>query len=674
MLALLPLLVLLLTACVWIGLIGPNGEPAHRRSVLMLAATIWGTWLAVSSEILSALDGLSRGGLLAAWLLAAGVLLGVPALRRAALPGLRAMLAEIKAVRAWGWFEKLLLGGLLLEALLLLAVAWAAPPNTNDAMQYHLARVMHWLQNGNLAHYPTAIERQLWQPPWAELTILHLVGLGGSDRWANLVQWGAFLGAWIGASGIAALLGAERRGQLLAAWACAVLPMGILQATSSQNDLATSFWLLGVLLLVAKAHCHQTKALPAGFAGLRWLEWAGLGAMVALGLYTKGTFAVFVLPALGWLLVLTLRSVFADRGRAAVLAGWRNLTGVILGGAVLVLLINGPHWARNWRTYQRPLGPADSQAALINQPIGAAALYSNLLRNSAQQLALPLPLITNGLERTVQKLHAWAGLDVEEDGFTHTAGSLGFAVRYSDKNEDLAGYPLHFLGTIAAFLAAVFAKRRNHALLTLALVLAAAFLAFSLTFRWQPWGNRLLLPLFAAGAGLMGEWLGRLKPPYRLAAVLLFLAGALPALLTNTARPVLALQRPPQEPFSVFTASRGYLQFVNAPEYYNPWISLAVEFKNRAPQCKDVGYSIGNGEPEYTLWTLLSPGGRERRLEYVDLVHPQGVDVAGIDYPSGEFAPCAILSSRIDYNEDVPGYSLAASHTGSSLYLRNDKK
>ena len=114
-------------------------------------------------------------------------------------------------------------------------------------------------------------------------------------------------------------------------------------------------------------------------------------------------------------------------------------------------------------------------------------------------------------------------------------------------------------------------------------------------------------------------------------------------------------------------------EFINAPEYYNPWISLSVELKERAPQCREVGFWVSNGEPEYALWMLLSPTGRERRLEFVDLTNPVGVEVAGVDYPLGEFYPCAVLSSRFDYNESIPGYSLVATHSGSSLYLRNDK-
>ncbi|TLN09848.1 hypothetical protein FDZ74_11310, partial [bacterium] len=275
MLALLPLIVLLLTGLALVGRADTTRGAAYRRRALFLAAAAWGIWLAVSSEILSLAGQLNRAGLSIVWLLAAVVILSVPALRMAVVKGVRDIFAAVKTVRGWSGFEKLLLGGLVLEALLLLAVAWMAPPNTNDAMQYHLSRVMHWLQNGSLAHYPTAIDRQLWQPPWAELAILHLVGLGGSDRWANLVQWGAFLGTWLGASGLAAQLGAGRKGQILAAWVCAMLPMGILQATGSQNDLAASFWLLGVLLLVVKAHQQARYPDPAGFAGLCWLEWAG---------------------------------------------------------------------------------------------------------------------------------------------------------------------------------------------------------------------------------------------------------------------------------------------------------------------------------------------------------------------------------------------------------------
>ena len=50
-----------------------------------------------------------------------------------------------------------------------------------------------WIQRGSIDFYPTAIERQNYQPPLAEFAILHLQLLSGSDRFANLVQWFSFV-------------------------------------------------------------------------------------------------------------------------------------------------------------------------------------------------------------------------------------------------------------------------------------------------------------------------------------------------------------------------------------------------------------------------------------------------------------------------------------------------
>src|SRR3990172_5281924 len=97
----------------------------------------------------------------------------------------------------------LLLGGLL-------AVAWVAPANTADSLLYHIARVVHWAQNGSLEHYGTVYGHQLWNPPFPETVILTVRTLWGSDRPANLVQWSALVGILIAVSGIGRLLGLGR--------------------------------------------------------------------------------------------------------------------------------------------------------------------------------------------------------------------------------------------------------------------------------------------------------------------------------------------------------------------------------------------------------------------------------------------------------------------------------
>ena len=104
-----------------------------------------------------------------------------------------------------------------------------------------MAQVRHWIQQQSVAHYPTHITRQLFSNPWAEFTIAHLFLLTGTDRLANSVQWFSMVGSLIAVSLIAARLGADKRGEVLAAVVAATIPMGILQASSTQNDYVTAF-------------------------------------------------------------------------------------------------------------------------------------------------------------------------------------------------------------------------------------------------------------------------------------------------------------------------------------------------------------------------------------------------------------------------------------------------
>ena len=43
------------------------------------------------------------------------------------------------------------------------------PPNTLDAMAYHMPKIMHWTQNGNINFYPTDDLRQLILAPFQNL-------------------------------------------------------------------------------------------------------------------------------------------------------------------------------------------------------------------------------------------------------------------------------------------------------------------------------------------------------------------------------------------------------------------------------------------------------------------------------------------------------------------------
>jgi hypothetical protein len=94
-----------------------------------------------------------------------------------------------------GLTDLVLLGGTGILVVLVGIVAILSPPNIWDAMQYHLPRVVLWIENGRVAFYPTHELKQLHMAPGAEYVLLQVHALGGGDRLdissSGAPSWGA---------------------------------------------------------------------------------------------------------------------------------------------------------------------------------------------------------------------------------------------------------------------------------------------------------------------------------------------------------------------------------------------------------------------------------------------------------------------------------------------------
>ena len=76
-----------------------------------------------------------------------------------------------------------------LQALVLGVIAVITPTTNWDSLTYHLPRVMHWIQQQSVEHYPADNTCQLEFGPWAAFVVTNLHLLEGNDQWDNLVQW-----------------------------------------------------------------------------------------------------------------------------------------------------------------------------------------------------------------------------------------------------------------------------------------------------------------------------------------------------------------------------------------------------------------------------------------------------------------------------------------------------
>ena len=366
-------------------------------------------------------------------------------------------------------------------------VALRAAPITYDSMTYHLARVAHWAQNRSVDFYPTHIIRQLYQPPWAEYALLHLFILAQGDRLANLVQWISMVASLMGISVIARQLGAGRRGQLLSAFVGATIPMGVLQAATTQNDHVNALWL--VCLVSALLSLEATPGIVPVLSA---------GASLGLALLTKGT---------SYLLAAPFVAVFTLSGTHRPLS--RKLGQALVIG-LCALALNAPHYARNAALFGAPLGPGgEGNYRYANEAFRPAILISNALRNIALHLGTPSPTANARVEQAIDALHAMIG--IAPDDARSTWPGTRFAIAVPRADEDLAPNGLHLL-LMAGALAGAWRRRDDRRLLAFAGCLIAAFVLFCLVLRWQPWHSRLHLPLFVLAAPLIGVVLERLRP------------------------------------------------------------------------------------------------------------------------------------------------------------------
>jgi len=169
-------------------------------------------------------------------------------------------------------------------------IAFLSPPNNWDSMTYHMSRVMHWIQNRGIEFYPTNILRQLHSNPFAEFVILHFQILSGGEYFANAVQWLSMIGCLIGVSLIAKEFGLTLYGQIVSVIFCVTLPMGILQASSTQNDYVASFHVICFLFFSIKIFKGKHDRL---------LIYA-IGSSLGLAILTKATAYLFIFPFLCW--------------------------------------------------------------------------------------------------------------------------------------------------------------------------------------------------------------------------------------------------------------------------------------------------------------------------------------------------------------------------------------
>jgi hypothetical protein len=510
--------------------------------------------------------------------------------------------------------EKILIGSGLGIVAIVGLIALYAPPNTWDSMTYHLARVAHWIQNSSVELYPTAIPRQLVFSPYAEYAILHSVVLTASDRFATMVQWSSMVGAAVGVSLIAKMLGANRFSQILSALFVLTLPMGILQGSSTQNDFVVTLWLVcaGVFFLqIMGSWSKRRVALAAAALGL-----------VAL---TKGT---------GFVIGLSLILVWLFFARQT----FRRKFGVLSMVVLSAVILTGAFYVRMKALDSNPFNAYRLAGSVALDRVTPAAVASNVIRNLATQLALPWVAWNRAEEAALKVIHRGIGIDVSDPSTTDGT----FLLWYFLDEDYVTNFPQAVLILIAAVLF-WFVRPKTRQIWCWAATVALGFLFFCATVKWQPWISRFHLPLFVLAAPLAVVVLARFwskKTFFVVMAVLLL--TSIPALLWNNSRRIVSAK-------SIFLSSRSALYFSKKPVERDVYRKATDTLTTMG--CHEIGLKIGLDTWEYPWWVLMGWPREPLRVEHL------AVDNVSSHFPfsRGEFHPCAII---VESREALPSVLL----------------
>lgn len=537
-----------------------------NREKFLYALVIWGVYIFCVTELLSFFHFITFSAILISWILfilACCIVFFLNKNKINRFPKFRHNIALY-----------LVLATIILSTLPLIT-GLIYPPNNWDSMTYHLPRIEHWIQNQSLAMYPTTIERQNASSPFAEMILLHLRILSGTDIFYNSLQWFSYASCIVLSSFIAKMLGAEIKGQIFTALFCVSISMAILQASTTQTDLAVSLWLISALSFLLL--WYEKNSL---FSALLF------GCSIGLACLTKGTAFAYGLPMV---LFFGFYSLFHAKERF--------LYACCAGLCAFLILV--PFSIRNYLYVQDIFG---GPAMRITSLQSHSPNY--ILANLFCMIFVNFDCGNSFIHTKISEIAAWVFsiLDIDYKILFPHFGK--FTQRYTYHiHEDIVLNYFHF---ILILISLCFIKKYTKIQRNYLYLFISMFIVFSVAVNWQLWISRLLTPFFILYAPIMGILFERTKITYYL-LIMAFITNTIYINRENTATPL------KKHFISNMLKERKQNYFNNNQSLRESYLSAV----NTLLKYDKIGLIIGGDSWEYPLWALLHSNGWQGKIIHI---------------------------------------------------------
>lgn len=484
-------------------------------------------------------------------------------------------------------FEYFLMFYILFATGFLLFLCFYFPPNNFDSMAYHMQRVLYWIQNSSIDHYPTPTLQQLYSNPLAEFIILQFQLLTNGDFFATSIQWFSMICCVFGVGSIVKLLGGGFKSQLFSAVLLISIPMGILQATTTQNDYVVSLFLVIFVYFTLKFIIVEKNKF----------NFIMLSLALALSILTKGTAYFCAIPFLLWLCVDLVKQYKL-----------KSLTYLLTCGAI-ILFINAGHWSRNYELFKNPFYAQSHKVFFANESSSPLLILSSISKNLYLQTLTPFKKLNYISYINTFKFNKLIGVDLNDKRITVQHPMWVFVPKSYQIFEDTISNPLHLI--LILLTSALILSSRETQLKKYNLAVLFGFVLFCALVRWQPWASRLHLPFFILScpfiAKAMCDFFDNKLAKFIIA---LCIICSIPVLLFNVKKPVFISY--------MYHLPRIAKYFILKPELYKDYTSFSQQIAENIPAgCKNIGIRVGVFYYEYPLWILIKskvPGARIQDL------------------------------------------------------------
>ena len=521
------------------------------------------------------------------------------------------------------------------------ALIVGTPPNNWDSMTYHLARAAFWHQNESVGYLAGAYDGRLnANPPNSESVLTFLLELTREERLTGFLQFGAAIVCFLAVAALARRLGLSDREAIFGGLLFLTLPLVVLQASTTQNDLVVASLLLcaTVFLLGETRRELGLAGLATALAvGVKVTAFYGLPILLVVGLVAAPkaarvgrTVAVVAGALIGsyWYLVNLLETskLLGDRPDTELLAVLSPEENLLAAGARILdaFDLSGSEGARalvfaNLLSTDLLLYVVVAAAMTTGLVVASIVtrrvrLRTALLAGALAAVPLAIPPLSYVVWRGFAKLHDLLGA---------AEGSLpaGEWPPQTTASESFSWFgPLGLLLVVGVSVAATVAFVRRRSPSALSLVFAAAPLIFlvlvSVTIAYDTWQGRFFVFPVALSASLWGILLRR--PPLAWASVAIGTTTVALVLVNSLEKPSGVQLFADTSATSVWQGKRWEVQSSGRP-VMAPVLWFLEE---RVPQDEAVALALGEDDFGYPAFGPHL----ERQVELV----PQGSSGRGV--------------------------------------------